>query len=48
MKTPKRIEPLVEDGLAALPSTRAESLDVLHAADEAARRYARTAISRLN
>lgn len=42
------IPALVEDGLAALPSTRAESLDVLHAADEAARRYARTAISRLN
>ena len=28
--------------------TRAESLDVLHAADQAARRYAHAAISRLN
>jgi len=42
------IPALVEDGLAALPPTRAESLDVLHAADQAARRYAHAAISRLN
>lgn len=42
------IPALVEDGLAALPTTSAESLDVLHAADQAARRYAHAAISRLN
>ena len=42
------IPALVEDGLAALPPTRAESLDVLHAADQAARRYAHAAISRMN
>lgn len=42
------IPALAEDGLAALPATRAESLDVLRAADEAARRHARHAISRLN
>ena len=42
------IPALVEDGLAALPSARAESLDVLHAADQAARRHANAAISRLN
>ena len=42
------IPALVEDGLAALPTTRAESLDVLHAADQAARQHANAAISRLN
>ncbi len=42
------IPALVEDGLAALPTTRAESLDVLQAADQAARRYAIAAIPRLN
>lgn len=42
------IPALVEDGLAALPTTRAESLDVLHAADQAARQHAHAAIARLN
>lgn len=42
------IPALVEDGLAALPATPAESLDALHAADQAARQYADAAISRLN
>ena len=42
------IPALVEDGLAALPTTRAESLDVLQAADKAARRYANAVIPRLN
>lgn len=42
------IPALVEDGLAALPTTRAESLDVLQAADQAARRYANAVIPRLN
>ena len=42
------IPALVEDGLAALPTTRAESLDVFQAADQAARRYANAVIPRLN
>ena len=42
------IPALVEDGLAALPPTRAESLDVLQAADQAARQHVLAAISRLN
>ena len=42
------IPALVEDGLAALPSAPAESLEALHAADASARRHAQAAISRLN
>lgn len=41
------IPALVEDGLAALPSAPAESLEALHAADASARRHAQAAISRL-
>ena len=41
------IPALVEDGLAALPSVPAESLDTLRAADASARRHARSAISRI-
>lgn len=42
------IPALVEDGLAALPSAPAESLEALHAADASARRHVQAAISRLN
>jgi 1-deoxy-D-xylulose-5-phosphate reductoisomerase len=41
------IPALVEDTLAALPATRADSLDELRAADQAARRHAETAVARM-
>ena len=42
------IPALVDDGLAALPHYPAESLEVLRAADAAARRHASQAIARMN
>ena len=41
------IPALVEDTLAALPATRADSLDELRAADQAARRHAESAVARV-
>ena len=42
------IPALVEDGLAALPSASAESLEALREADMSARRHALAAIARLD